>query len=78
MYPQRVASHHLVILDVAEIEAIRDLDPVSVRVTRTIQTQPRHSGYAIERFRPWPGWREITGSDEANYDYKNQRKQRSE
>ena len=63
MYGPRVASTHPVNLDVAENEIIHDLDPVVIHV-KCIR-QARDQRPLVEHIGPWPGMREVTGSDEA-------------
>ena len=65
MYRQIGSSPRSVDFDTAENETIHDLEPLGVRVTRVAWTQFDHRRCVTERTVPWPGWKEIKGSDEA-------------
>ena len=64
MYRQSGSSPRSVDIDTAENETIHDLESLGVRVTRVARTQLNHRRCVTERTIPWPGWKEIEGSDE--------------
>ena len=65
MCRQSGSSPRSVDIDTAENETIHDLEPLGVRVIRVARTQLNHRRCVTERTIPWPGWKEIKGSDEA-------------
>ena len=58
------ASSQSVISDIAEHEVIRDLEPVVIQVRCVWQALGQGHGIVVEQLGPWPGRKDITGSDE--------------